>query len=324
MESKIIRSRKIDRRLNLSLHDVIEVIRLLDRPATGREVERFLEQYELKVDVQPITEGERSTDFISVTVPGHEGRSTGGNAPTFGIIGRLGGIGARPETLGLVSDGDGAVTAVAAALALGRRAAAGDRLAGDVVIATHICPNAPTEPHDPVPFMGSPVSMATMNRLEVSAAMEAIMVVDTTKGNRILNWKGIAITSTVVGGWIVPVAPDLLDVYEQVCGVPPRVLPLSTYDITPYGNGLYHVNSILQPSVATEVPVVGVAITAETAVPGSGSNASHPGDIALAVSFCLESAARFGAGRLQLYDVDQHAIALERYGPMTHLQVDGS
>ncbi len=213
---------------------------------------------------------------------------------------------------------------MATALALGRRAAAGDRLAGDVVVATHVCPDAPTEPHEPVPFMGSPVSMATMNRLEVGAEMEAVMVVDTTKGNRILNWKGIAITSTVLGGWVLPVAPDLLDVYEQVCGVPPRVLPLSTYDITPYGNGLYHVNSILQPAVATDVPVVGVAITAETAVPGSGTNASHAGDIALAVSLGLESAARFGTGRLRLYDVDQHALALERYGPMSHLQGDGS
>lgn len=308
----------------MSLHDVIEAMRLLDGPATGRDVAGLLGQHSLEVAVQPTTEGKRSTDFISVTVPGRQGRSVGGDAPTFGIIGRLGGIGARPEAVGLVSDGDGAVTAVAAALALGRRAAAGDRLAGDVVIATHICPEAPTEPHDPVPFMGSPVSMATMNRLEVGADMEAIMVVDTTKGNRILNWKGIAITSTVVGGWVLPVAPDLLDIYEQVCGVPPRVLPLSTYDITPYGNGLYHVNSILQPAVATDVPVVGVAITAETAVPGSGSNASHPGDIALAVSFCLESAARFGSGRLQFYDVDQYAIALERYGSMTHLQGDGA
>lgn len=304
--------------------DVLEAMRLLDGPATGVDVARLFERYDLDVSIQPITEGDHSTDFVSLSVPGEQGRSAGGDAPTFGVIGRLGGIGARPQTQGLVSDGDGAVTAIATALALARRAEAGDRLAGDVVVATHICPDAPTEPHDPVPFMGSPVSMHTMNHLEVSPAMEAIMVVDTTKGNRILNWKGIAITSTVLGGWILPVAPDLLDIFEQVCGVPPRVLPLSTYDITPYGNGLYHVNSILQPSVATDVPVVGLAITAETAVPGSGSNASHPADIALAVSFCLESAFRFGSGRLDFYDADQHSIALEKYGPMTHLRGDDS
>jgi hypothetical protein len=306
------------------MYDVIETMRVLDGPATGREVARLLDGAGLEVSVQPVTEGDRSTDFIWVTVPGQRGRSAGGDAPTIGIIGRLGGIGARPEAVGLVSDGDGAITAVAVALSLGRRAAAGDRLVGDVVIATHICPNAPIEPHEPVPFMGSPVSMATMNRLEVRPEMEAILVVDTTKGNRILNWKGIAITSTVLGGWVLPVAPDLLDVYEQVCGVPPRVLPLSTYDITPYGNGLNHLNSILQPAVATAVPVAGVAITAETAVPGSGTNASHPGDIALAVSLCLESAARFGSGRLELYDFDQHAVALRRYGTLHHLQERGA
>ena len=308
----------------MSFHDVIEAMRLLDGPASGQDVALLLDRYDLEVAVQAVTEGDRATDFVSVVVPGREGRSSGGSAPTFGIIGRLGGIGARPEAVGLVSDGDGAVAAVAAALALGRRAAAGDRLAGDVTIATHICPNAPTEPHHPVPFMGSPVSMSTMNRLEVDDSVEAIAVVDTTKGNRVLNWKGIAITPTVLGGWILPVAPDLLGVYEQVCGTPPRVLPLSMYDITPYGNGLYHINSILQPAVATKVPVVGVAITAETAVPGSGSNASHPADISLAVSFVLEVADRFGRGRLRLYDPAEHAVALERYGPMTHLQGLGS
>jgi hypothetical protein len=30
---------------------------------------------------------------------------------------------------------------------------------GDVIVVTHTCPNAPTTPHEPVPFMGSPVDM---------------------------------------------------------------------------------------------------------------------------------------------------------------------
>ena len=34
-------------------------------------------------------------------------------------------------------------------------------------MATHICPHAPTRPHDPVPFMDSPVDIATMNEYEV-------------------------------------------------------------------------------------------------------------------------------------------------------------
>ncbi|NED80062.1 DUF1177 domain-containing protein, partial [Streptomyces sp. SID11233] len=60
--------------------------------------------------------GERgSTDFVSVRIPGSRGRTAGGDARTLGIVGRLGGIGARPEVTGLVSDADGAVSALAAA-----------------------------------------------------------------------------------------------------------------------------------------------------------------------------------------------------------------
>ncbi|MGO0916215.1 DUF1177 family protein, partial [Clostridioides difficile] len=42
-------------------------------------------------------------------IPGKNGKLKGGDAPTLGILGRLGGIGARPEVIGFVSDGDGAL-----------------------------------------------------------------------------------------------------------------------------------------------------------------------------------------------------------------------
>jgi Protein of unknown function (DUF1177) len=69
------------------------------------------------------------------------------------VIGRLGGLGARPARIGFVSDGDGALIALAVAAKLGSMRRAGDQLPGDVIIATHICPTAPILPHDPVPFM---------------------------------------------------------------------------------------------------------------------------------------------------------------------------
>lgn len=307
----------------MALAQVLEAIELLDAPIWGAEVASTLREAGLDVDVNSVN-GERGrTDFLTITVPGVTGASAEGSSPTTGIVGRLGGIGARPEAIGLVSDGDGAVAAIATALLLGRAANSGDRLPGDVIVATHICPEAPTEPHEPVPFMGTPVSMEVMNRWEVRPEMDAILSIDTTKGNRILNWKGIAITSTVLDGWVLPVSPDLVDVYEQVCGVPARVLPISTYDITPYGNGLYHVNSILQPAAAATVPTVGVAITAETAVPGSASGASHPGDISLAVSYVVEVAKRFGTGQLRFHNESEHQDALRRYGPLTHLKTMG-
>jgi hypothetical protein len=304
----------------MSLKTVLEVIDVLDAPVTGEPVARWLRSRGLDPQVQTVSDARGSTDFLLVTVPGRAGRSAGGPALTTGVIGRLGGIGARPEQLGLVSDGDGAVAALSTAVRLATMAARGDVLEGDVVIATHICPSAPTLAHDPVPFMDSPVSMETMNRLEVRPEMDLVLSVDTTKGNRLVNHKGIALTPTVLQGYLLPVADDLLDIYGNVTGRPPVVLPLTSYDITPYGNGLPHVNSIVQPSVATDKPVVGLAITAETAVPGSATGASHPTDIALAVSFCIETAKAVGAGRARFHDPEHFEAAQRLYGSLTTLQ----
>jgi Protein of unknown function (DUF1177) len=308
----------------MSLKTVLDVMDVLDAPVTGEPVAQWLRSRGLDPQVRTVTDDRGTTDFLVATVPGRVGRSAGGDAPTTGIIGRLGGIGARPEQVGLVSDGDGAVAALSAAVTLATMATRGDVIDGDVVIATHICPSAPTLPHDPVPFMDSPVSMETMNRLEVRPEMDVVLSVDTTKGNRLVNHKGIALTPTVLQGYLLPVADDLLDIYGNVTGRPPVVLPLSSYDITPYGNGLPHVNSILQPAIATDKPVVGVAITAETAVPGCATGASHPVDIALAVSFCIETAKAVGAGRARFYDAEHFASARRMYGSMTRLQSGSS
>ena len=105
----------------------------------------------------------------------------------MGILGRLGGLGARPERIGFVSDGDGALIALAVAAKLLDMQKKGDYLDGDVVISTHICPDAPTKPHKPVAFMGSPVEMSQVNKEEVDGELDAILSVDTTKGNRIIN-----------------------------------------------------------------------------------------------------------------------------------------
>jgi hypothetical protein len=304
----------------MSLKTVLDTMDVLDAPVTGAEVARWLRTRGLDPSLQTVTDERGTTDFVLLTVPGKAGRVVGGNAPTTGIVGRLGGIGARPEQIGLVSDGDGAVTALSCAIKLTAMAERGDVLDGDVMIATHICPSAPTLPHDPVPFMDSPVSMETMNRLEVRPDMDVVLSVDTTKGNRLVNHKGIALTPTVLQGYLLPVADDLLDIYGNVTGQPPVVLPLTSYDITPYGNGLPHINSILQPAIATDKPVVGVAITATTAVPGSATGASHPTDIALAVAFCIETAKAVGSGRARFYDAEHFAAAQQLYGSMTHLQ----
>jgi hypothetical protein len=309
----------------MMLRQVIEICDLLDSAKVdGTAVANLLRGRGLElIEVKTIRGEKGSTDFVKILVPGSQGRSVGGRAPTLGIIGRLGGIGARPERIGIVSDADGAITALSCALKLADMKRNGDELKGDVIIATHICPNAPTQPHDPVPFMGSPVDMMTMNRHEVDPRMEAILSVDTTKGNRIVKFRGFAITPTVKEGYILRVSEDLVDIMQWVTGTLARVVPITTQDITPYGNGLYHMNSIMQPAVATDAPVVGVAITTETPVPGCATGASHAVDIEMAARFCLEVAKAFGEGKCRFYDEEEFKLITKLYGSMKHLQTMG-
>jgi hypothetical protein len=307
------------------LKQVIEVTELLDSAEVcGRDVADLLRAKGLeKAEVERVEGESGSTDFVKVTVPGARGRLSGGKAPTLGILGRLGGIGARPERVGIVSDADGAVVAIACALKLVEMRAKGDRLDGDIVLATHVCPNAPTQPHEPVPFMGSPVDIATMNRHEVDPAMDAILSVDTTKGNRIINHRGFAITPTIKDGYILRVSEDLLDIMQWSTGRLPFVVPVTTQDITPYGNGVFHINSLLQPSVVTDSPVVGVAITAETPVPGCGTGASRETDIEEAARYCLEVAKAYGAGACRFYDPEEFDRLTRLYGSLSHLRTQG-
>jgi Protein of unknown function (DUF1177) len=297
------------------LSHCLAAYQLLSRAdVTGSQVADLLDARGLTdVQVEHVETDRGATDFVKARVRGAPG-------PTLGVIGRLGGVGARPSRSGLVSDADGAIVTVATALALADLQAAGDDLCGQVILTTHICPRAPIIPHEPVPFMGSPVDQATKNRYDVDPAMQAILSVDTTRGNRLVNQRGFAITPTVMQGWILRVSEALLDLQTWVSGRLPLVLPLTTQDVTPYGNGLYHMNSILQPSTATAAPVVGVALTAQSIVPGCATGASQIVDIEEAVRFCVEVAKAFGGGACPFYDQAEWEIILQRYGPLDRLQ----
>lgn len=305
------------------LDTVLEMSRLLSRPTAGATpLESLFAGLSpaVRFESRPmIGIGGLRTDFVRITIAGATGRLSGGPSPTLGVIGRLGGVGARPARLGLVSDADGATAALSVALEVARMARDGDRFAGDVVVSTHVCPEARIVDHDPVPFMESPITMADKNGWDVRPEMDAILSIDTTKGNRILNHRGIAITPTVKEGYILKVSPDLLDVYEAVSGTLPQVLAITTQDILPYGTGIDHLNSLMQPATATSAPVVGIAITAQTAVAGSQSFASHETDIDIAVRFSLETAFRFGQGKLAFYDPEAYAHIIRMYGSLAHL-----
>lgn len=307
------------------MKQILDVYELLDRSdASGELVAKYMKELGAKdVTVTPITGPKGKTDMIRIRIPGTKGKNAGMAAPTLGVLGRLGGLGARPEQIGFVSDGDGALVALSVAAKLLDMKAKGDDLEGDVIVCTHICPDAPTSPHKPVPFMGSPVDMATVNKHEVDGSMDAILSVDTTKGNRVINTRGFAISPTVKEGYILRVSEDLLDLMQMTTGKLPFVFPLSMQDITPYGNDIYHLNSILQPATATDVPVVGVAITTEAPVAGCATGATHITDLEEAGRFVLETAKAYGRGQCSFYDEEEFAKITEKYGSMTHLQTLG-
>ena len=99
---------------------------------------------------------------------------------------------------------------------------------------------------------------------------------------------------------------------------------ISTLDITPYGNGLYHLNSIMQPCTCTDAPVVGVAITTQTAVPGCATGATRLPDLDEAGTFMIEAAKAFTAGDASFFDPEEYDLFIKRYGSMAHLQTMGN
>ena len=298
------------------LSQVIDVLEILDSPAaSGKVIGELFKQYDgVSIEIETIGESKGTTDVIRILI---EGRNR--SLPTLGVIGQLGGIGARPEMIGFVSDGDGAAAALAVALKAAQASSKGDKLPGDLFIATHICPDAPTQPHKPVPFMGSPVGTRQALVAMLKAEISAVISIDTTKGNRLMNWKGIAITPTVKEGYILRVSEDLLDIYESVTGQPARVLPITMQDVTPYGNRVHHINSIMQPCTILKAPVVGLAITTEIAVAGSATGSSHEVDIALAARFSFEVAKRFGSDKCNFFDAEEYQRIRTLYGDMSRL-----
>ncbi len=80
--------------------------------------------------------------------------------------------------------------------------------------------------------------MSQVNREEVSDELDAILSVDTTKGNRVINTQRIRISPTVKEGYILPHIRRSTGTDADHNRRLPYVFPLATQDITPYGNDL--------------------------------------------------------------------------------------
>lgn len=313
----------------MGMREITEVTELMDDPrldgeriaallrsagAADARIEVTSVPYEAPEDIT------RICDFVRVTLPGDRGSLAGGDAPTLGIVGRLGAQQAQPDRIGYVSDADGSTVAIAAASRLLRLAAAGAQLPGDVIVTTHIATHVSITPREPADFMGMPVSSETMNEHEVDARMDAILSIDASKGNRLINHPGVAISPTAKAGYLLPVAPGLLSILEQATGAPAHTFPLALQDITPYSNGYRHFNSIMQPTVATSAPVVGVALTAAAVVPGSSTGASYEPALLEATRFVVEAAKQFTQGRVSFFDADEYESLVTQYGDLTRFQ----
>ena len=120
------------------LKQVLEIYDLLDSAkVTGYDAAKLLKSRGLEDVAVKTIKGERgSTDFMKIRITGVKGKSTGGDAPTLGVIGRCGAIGARPTMIGIVSDADGCVTALSVALKIADMHSRNDFLEGDVVVCT--------------------------------------------------------------------------------------------------------------------------------------------------------------------------------------------
>ncbi len=303
------------------IREIQEVYECLDQPGkVGCKIANLFPTERIELRVEDISDRKGETEFIQIRVPGRQGKSSGGHADTLGVIGRLGGVGARPPIKGLVSDGDGALVALSAGLKLANMNALGDVLEGDVIIATHVRTDAPVLPMKPVDFMDTPVELNTILKLEVATDMDAILSIDTSRGNRLLNSNGFAITPTVRQGWILKVSDDLLRVMEHTTGSLPAAFPITMQDIVPYVGDVFHINSIMQPAVVTQAPVVGIALTAAGSVPGCASGVSNPFRVEEVGRFIVECAQQFGRGEVAFYDREEFARLRAMYGDMHHLQ----
>lgn len=79
-------------------------------------------------------------------------------------------------------------------------------------------------------------------------------------------------------------------------------------------------DTILQPAVASDASVVGLAITAATTVAGCATGASHAVDIEAAARLAVETAKGFDARRVALHDAEEFALLVSLYGENTRLQ----
>ena len=264
------------------------------------------------------------TDVVRIFLKGKTGKSSGGPAPTLDLSASLVATGARPGSVGLVGDGDGALIVIAAGLKMLDMKKKGDQLEGDVVILFNITGAAPHDPpdgHKP-PDYSCPVNFWKMKSKFVDGSADGILDVNVTRSDRYCKRRGFAITPTVLQGWLLKISEDALDVMERVTGET-AVMPITMQELMPTRNGISYLNDIAALPYEIDVPCIGVAMCSPSLQEPIGSGMTNLAEIEPAIRFCVEVAKDFGMGRFDFYDKEEFDKIVKLYGSMKHLQTFG-
>jgi Protein of unknown function (DUF1177) len=145
----------------MSFAAVLAALDLLDSPtAFGAEVAAALHAAGVDdVEVVPLRGKRGGTDVVRAVVPGTRGCRAGADAPPSGSSAVAEASARGPPTSASSPTADGAV-AMTPARSLGRMRQHGDGLPGDVILATHVCPDALFQASRPRALVGSPVDGA--------------------------------------------------------------------------------------------------------------------------------------------------------------------
>lgn len=297
------------------LKEILEVIDLLDDPDNGADAFAALlgpGPHEIARDDFSGPKGR--TEFIKILFPGTHGKSRGGDAPTLGIIGSNGGLRLPGARGGLVSDADGCLVGLACALRLRRMAERRQTPRGDVIVSTHICQEAHPEPHDPFPFVMSPLPSSEKHPRMIDPRMDAILTPETCKGNKLVSPAAFAITPPVREGYILRPHASILHIMEMVTGRNPVIFPITMQDITPFESGVHHVCGMVLPSVFSPAPVIGVPIAMAQPILPAATNTQQPVALEAAGRFCIEVAVSLGLGDCRFYYEQDFEAFLRVYG----------
>jgi hypothetical protein len=287
------------------LRDVVEILDFLDDSANSAEAfVDLLPDGSHSIEITPFESELGTTNFIKILFPGSAGKHAGGVAPTTGIIGSNGGLRLPGPYPGLASDADGCIVGLAAALRLARMHTREQKLAGDVLVSTHICQKARPVPHDPYPFVMSPLPSSEKHPRLVDDRMDAMLTPETCKGNKMVSHLGFAVTPPVREGIIMRPHASILHIVEMVTGKAPVVFPITMQDVTPYELGVHHICGMVLPSIFSKAPVIGVPLVTEVQTHPSATGVQQPMVLETALRFCIEVATSYGNGDCEFYYPD--------------------